>query len=440
MTAKEEDLMSLDTTNIQGAQLGRWEKLKKAKAAYKSARFYMWIGLIAGFSLLATHRSTKHLAEWLSARSGANAGQQALTQLSAWLIDGLGFVFEHLGIGLIVAAIAVFFYEWGAHIKETVDLSSRLTGAVEHTKRMMEAIRMNERLGELNARRAEDRLAYSLDTLIGGANRSGDEKPEYLDSAISNCKNLVLALASLQKRNDWASEQYVTFISNHIHKVVGHNADAFSKLHEKKGEQTFNVPPTAAQMADEILAAQMQSVNSGGRYDVISDLPSWQGGQLALLNSATKYAIEEKSVQVRRVFNLIRGTPQGTKQLLLKHLDYSDRWKSKTGQGGYEVRILSAKGYEKLKSRGYSIKKIEDAHLGIFSDGSDKVRFKVTEPDLSDMLLSKDPDRVKPEMEMFEAVWRVAAQFPAGHRTNDHARDQLDQILHELEEWKGERS
>ena len=122
----------------------------------------------------------------------------------------------------------------------------------------MNAIRMNERLSELNVKRAEERLSYSLDTLIGGASNSGAEKPKYLSEAIGNCKNLVLALARLQSSNEWGSEQYLTFISTHIERVVGHNAGALSKLYEKKGEQHFKVPPTAAQMADEILAAISQ--------------------------------------------------------------------------------------------------------------------------------------------------------------------------------------
>jgi hypothetical protein len=424
----------MDRTELQDALMTRWEKLKKAKLAYKSARFYVWIGLTAGFLLLLAQRSLHWTARWLPT-TRSNLDHPDLINATVWIATAFAFILEHLGIGFIVAAIAVFFYEWGAHIKETVDLSSRLSSSIEHTKEMMNAIRMNERLSELNVKRAEERLGYCLDTLIGGASNSGAEKPKYLTDAICNCKNLILALASLQSHDTWGREQYVTFISNQIEKVVGQNAEAFSKLYEKKGEQHFTFPPTAAQMADEILALQMHSLNTDGKYDVISDLPSWMGNQLSLLNRATKAAIEEHGVQCRRVFNLIRGTPKGTKQQLLRHLQSSEQWRGKGANGGYEVRILSVAGYEKLKARGYPSKRIVDAHFGIFIKGKNFVRFKVTEADLSDMELTMDPNSIAQATELFEAVWRVAEQFPSGERTNEQARERLDQILNDLEEW-----
>src|ERR1043165_9982242 len=38
---------------------------------------------------------------------------------------------EHIGMGFIVAAIAVLFYEWGAHLKDSLRLSRELTGLRE---------------------------------------------------------------------------------------------------------------------------------------------------------------------------------------------------------------------------------------------------------------------------------------------------------------------
>ncbi|HEX8844313.1 MAG TPA: hypothetical protein VF791_06700 [Pyrinomonadaceae bacterium] len=426
--------MAVDDINAPDSAHGKWEKFKKAGAAYKSARFYMWIGLISGFALLGLNRLLEHLAERKPVVESAE--RQAAGGSLDWLLHGLAFIFEHLGIGLIVAAIAIFFYEWGAHIKETIGLSTRLTGAIEQTKHMMEAINMNERLNNLNKGTAEIKLVWCLDTLIGGPARHITAKPEYVRKLIDNCQNLVFSLASLRRQNDWGSEQYLTFISNHIEKVVGHNAEAFSKLYEKTGEQHFMVPPTAAQMADEILAAQMQSLNKGGRYDVISDLPSWQGTQLNHLHKATRCAIEENDVQVRRVFNLMRGTPKGTKEILLRHLEHSQKWRGQTKQAVYEVKILGVGAYKKLKQRGHSLDSIEKAHFGVFINGAEKVRFKVTEPDLSDMELSKDPALVEPSLNMFDAVWRFATDFLPEQKTGEAAREYIDQLLSEIEEWK----
>src|SRR3954465_2340023 len=103
-----EGLMSVDNINNDALQ-GKWEKLKKAREAYKAARFYMWIGLIAGFALLGARRLLDYLTVLIPGWAGAE--HQSIAQGFIWSARGLAFIFEHLGIGLIVSAIAIFFYE-----------------------------------------------------------------------------------------------------------------------------------------------------------------------------------------------------------------------------------------------------------------------------------------------------------------------------------------
>src|ERR1044072_9184193 len=73
--------------------------------AVKSALLYTLMGVIVGILLL-----------WW---------QHYLEEIHYPFVYCIKFL-EHLGVGFIVSAIAVFFYEWGAHIKDTVELSSKL--------------------------------------------------------------------------------------------------------------------------------------------------------------------------------------------------------------------------------------------------------------------------------------------------------------------------
>lgn len=71
--------------------------------AVASKKRFIFAGLAIGLGLIAISRPIEHLPV------------EILGQVAPYVI---AIVLEHIGMGFIVAAIAVVFYEWTAHFKE----------------------------------------------------------------------------------------------------------------------------------------------------------------------------------------------------------------------------------------------------------------------------------------------------------------------------------
>src|SRR4051812_8519682 len=87
--------------------------LDRLVQAIRNVIWYVVSGLVIGATLVITALYLPpHLKQFFASGSHVPA-----------LIEKL---LEHLGMGFIVAAIAVLFYEWGAHIKDSLRLSAEL--------------------------------------------------------------------------------------------------------------------------------------------------------------------------------------------------------------------------------------------------------------------------------------------------------------------------
>jgi hypothetical protein len=115
---------------------------------------------------------------------------------------------EHLGVGFIVSAIAVFFYEWGAHVKETVDLSKKLYETIESVEAKIEPLLSSA---------GERSLDHALRAMIG---RGVQPMPENIQRIINDCSTLVKDISELQAPGVWSSDKFVDFISYLLHSVV----------------------------------------------------------------------------------------------------------------------------------------------------------------------------------------------------------------------------
>jgi hypothetical protein len=351
-------------------------------AALRSGLLSISTGLVVGFGLLALRVSFAHVLR---------------TQYL--LVDSL---LEHVGTGFIIAAIAVFFYEWIFHLRETAKLTQKLVDIVEVSR--------NESLeGFLTLTLAEDTKHV----------------PDYLKEVISNVRLLVEAVSGLQRQDIWAKEQYIVFVSRLV-ADVRRNADSLRGLNAG-GEHHFIVTPTGADLADAILAAQMRAMAKGDSYDVISNLSSWKGQQLRELHDEERKALQFRGARVRRIFNLTRRYRPPLKdtearEILLNHFNNSKDWGVTENQISYEVRVL---GVEELKRSTSQLLhgRINEAHFGIFQHGNESLRVKVERADLSDMVMSKDPEIVRGYSDLFQEAWNAATLL---------SEESIEPILQEL--------
>jgi hypothetical protein len=423
------------------------ETYKQAKSEFRpaviSAGFYTLVGIAFGFLLLAVQHG---LEQWSKAVQPTN-------EVAAKALHFIAFMFEHLGIGFVVAAIAVFFYEWGAHIKKTMELTNRLVTSIDQvagvqtvveragglsaalgqTTQIMESLHLTERLYKDIDRATRFNLTVCLSSVIGGTEK---EKKQYLINAAKSCEDLIRSIEKLRKNNHWANNKYIEFITKQIDEVVGHNADAFSHLRLNHGTRKFKVPPTAAGMAADILAHQMEAMKEGDRYDVISDLTSWRDTQLDELFNKTEAAVTNDDVQVRRVFNFLpyawrgydRMPSSDHRSILVKHLQASETWRGKNGRGSYKIKILWPAGYETIKNdpRVRNIN-IATQHFGLFIHGNVSIKFSVTKIDLSDMEMCRQ-DLDNDDSKIFTAVWTAAEEIAAGGSVEDRVSRVYDEL------------
>jgi hypothetical protein len=444
-----EDITPAGRLGGEGKKPTRWERLKgqatlaatQLPNAIVSSWVYTLFGLFVGFGLLGIKELIVNYAN------------------KNWFTLFCSFTTEHLGIGVIVAAIAVVFYEWGAAIKETLDLAANLSTSIHQieqmktliertdevsanlvqTKRLMESLRLTERLYQDIDKAIRINLAHCLDGAIGGPLRP---RPIESEKAASVCQELILAIKKLREKGAWANDKYIEFITKHIADVVGHNAKALSNLILNGNKQDFIVPPTAGKMAAEILSKQMEALKEGDGYDVVSDLTSWQDSQLTGFFSAMENAVNDDRAEIRRVFNvlpyLIRGDfrkalPDKYQDILTSHLTASNTWKGAKSTGKYQIKILWTKGYKKLREdpRWKNIE-IERLHFGIFNHENESIKFSVTAPDLSDMEIRR-LSRENADQVLFDALWLAAEDVSPASSAQEQVTAVCDRLHREME-------
>jgi len=201
--------------------------------------------------------------------------------------------------------------------------------------------------------------------------------------------------------------------------VVLQNVNSFENL-EGGAWWPFTVPPNSAEMADQILAAQMRVMKSGDRYDVISDVQSWREGGLEAFIQASSDAIVKRGVVVRRIFNLYRSDlPEHNSplyqdkceemiEILNTHIRYATQAEV---DGRYEIKVFWTDSAGRLKGKALRLReKFKMAHFGLFRQNEKPntiICVKVEEDDLSDMLLSWDGRAVALNLKYFKEMWKV---------------------------------
>src|ERR1044072_385654 len=332
---------------------------------------------------------------------------------------------EHFSISFFITGIVLFLYEYGAKEKKVheslVTLNQLITKAAGLELDRLLEIRFRDETG--NCPSHLDKSRDQIETLI----------------------NKVLELQGKKIRVDgkwidlWAKDKYIDFINHLLTDVVVRNANNLVDI-GNIGDKTFHVA-SPENIADKILAAQMSAMEKSNHYDVISDLTSWQNGQLSEFRTITKERVG-KGVTVRRIFNIIHlertldrmvthrddnARLTDLRNILRQHLDDSQDWGTKDeGKSKYEIRIVGHAELESSAKKNYlEDNGIHDAHFGLFDHGEGVVRFTVTKPNLSDMGLSTDLDRIEANRSVFNTVWDLAS--------NELTEEQFTRIIGELE-------
>jgi hypothetical protein len=375
--------------------------VEPALEAFKSVSYYVKRGIIWGFGLLIFYHGAQYIAP-----VAPDPEKIGIVQYGIWqCILFVGFIAEHLGIGLIVSSVAVFFYEWGAHSRKVIDLARSLTLELKKQTNIANSM-------------AGSALRSSLDVLF----RS--------DSGSDQCRETVEVLESLVKtmrsgtEEIWGNDRYLKVITRLLGKLRDNADSLFNRPGESHINKHIRVPRVAAEIADAVLAAQMSAMGEGDIYMVVSDFSSWQGGQLPALHIETMKAVKERGVRVKRIFNVAHEATSNLSssdaaEVLREHIEDAEEWSR--GKGIYEIGVF---GLSELQKLSYDIQdEAKNLHSGLFIHGVDRVRFVVAKRDLSDLSLS--PEEIEsPSLSVIDRMWNVSRKFiPDGRDANEVSQD-----------------
>ena len=398
--------------------------LERLATAWKAAKRYVLAGIVTGVTLVVVAKLVKAVSE--QARAGT------LREL----LGLVGSLVEHLGMGFIVAAIAVLFYEWGAHIKDAVlitkgaiqvagqlkDNVTDVAQSVQHLQEQTTAVtkitgsanRILNRLDEMSNPVVERALTATLEqALRGPTNRP----------IVEDLVKFVLSLKDLGEHGDWAREGYVCYLGALLHTATK-NAHPLCKLStqlqdEKGATAEWHVDvPSPAELTDIMLAEQMKLLPASGRYSVVSNAGSWQGGQLVKLHRESEIAVKKRGVKIRRIFAMadrhahrLGVKRDEVKRMFKQHLAASQAWKSKSGS--YGVKLLDSASLSVLDPRlREPAQSLLERHFGVFQRPGERhcVRVGVSSPNLADLKISGLAPGSE-ELTDFDDVWHALPEL-----------------------------
>jgi len=302
-------------------------------------------------------------------------------------------VFMELGVAIIVASIAVRAIDLRGNDRLIKKLVSELTAMAEtqHTK-----------LAEIGEAHFEKMAAM--------VNRSSREAlPEVLQEVFKDrdprlYANTIAIIDSFEKMGStqsWTDRVALRFVGD-LFQYVSDNATNLAKATAPGGAYDITLPRSASQLADTILAGQMDQLVEGDSYIVVSDLSSWRDG-LSEFFSATVRALE-KRVKVRRLVcpfdedRLLKQTE--IDEFFQRHWDekiFRD-WLDADGLPMYELAILTRR--EVVSNKNLSIE-----HVGVFHHAKEIACFEPRQSDLSRMTFSTED---KLDKKVLEKLWPKA--------------------------------
>jgi hypothetical protein len=233
---------------------------------------------------------------------------------------------------------------------------------------------------------------------------------------------LTNAIAELAHAGDWSKTAYLEFIEYFVDQVVKNAAElkAFSTALqqdlESTREFTLNLGTTGA-LAARILTREILLLRSGGSYDALSDVTSWQ--YLDEFLEAQKLAVMERGAKIRRIFFLPTEGEENAASVITDHYGFASKWTAASKyNGSYSVRVITEEQFRHIVHT-----RSPQEHFGIFTsgfEGNAPIAFQVRQGDLSGFSL-RGLGLDNSLSRQFEALW--------SDRDKQKHRDVVDLLL-----------
>ena len=292
------------------------------------------------------------------------------------ILTVFAFLSEHLSVGFFVSSIAVFFYEWGAHAKDALDLSHQL----------------GDLLDARGVRAIEDGMTelFERNEPLLGAHR-----------------RFIKELHSLDTDQNWARDADAAFLTLFVKQAADH-AERLRSLREHlqlnpyDADQEFHLDfVQTSEFADKILTEQMSLLRTGDSYDTLSNPRTWSALKTGFYKACAEAV--KQGAQMRRIFIMGREDDFHQKEdvrNLVDHYRLAASASIPNAKGGwYKIQIATPAVFLPFHVQA------GDQHYGIFRHKRDAVAFKVVGNDVSNFVLVAAP----PLGELarnFDQIWK----------------------------------
>jgi len=337
------------------------------------------------------------------------------SDLMKFSIEVFSFIVKDLGLGLIVAAIAVFGYEFLTHISGVVEEAGRLRAGY---------LSLDDATGQLKSaiRNSNPREAFREDI------RTLFPEPE-LRRPLR--KLVERALELKDEEIPKVTNEYLQFLGWFIKEFALTNAEELVDLQKSIGEKNqtkvfeYKAPDTR-EVASNILAAHMRSLSMHDSYDSVSNVLFYEENRMFVLHAAMKEAFQ-RGVKVRRIFNVSnfevdekQGLKQPNKFKIAKDIMDRHMRLAEESDGLYEIRFfgqdIKNKGLIKTEfhPREYRhLTKLPLLYFALFYHHmiESRILFIVEDSELSKMELAYC-EETNPSVQLFEELWGLCNGTP----------------------------
>jgi hypothetical protein len=265
------------------------------------------------------------------------------------------------------------------------------------------------------------------DVLAARLNPSGDGNGQLSQDLTILIENLDM----LRRRQDWARDVYVEYLSEVI-QSAGANTVAFCGLTSESASASDLHPiklASPAERTDKILARLMEVLPNHSTYHVISDIESWTNGKLADFGLWSAKAVSDRGVIIRRIFLVLHDdlrdgslSPDEAYETLKQHLESAVE---PAGQGGsYQVRLLDTTVTVPKEAN-----EIVKEHYGIFIPPPPQrcLQVRVDKRNFSKLSFANLPAG-SDESRQFDRIWNAVLRTNLTAELLSEARDRWRRI------------
>lgn len=232
------------------------------------------------------------------------------------------FLLGHVGVALIVAAIAGAVYETYAHHKYLEEEIFVLAG--------------------INQTLADKQLDIVLERLMRPTTQADARVHSDLRKYV---KMTVHSVNEIAKKKVPAGTVSLRFVARLL-KYAGDTAFALANAKPEGQGHEIELPLSAAHLADEILAAELLAMKDSDSYRVVSDFATWRNDQLPLFWGALKSILERDgntNVTIERVFCVFdydeKLWPEDAIRIIERHWNLAHETYNRSGQARYNVGL-----------------------------------------------------------------------------------------------------